>query len=60
MKKTITREVDVEVCDTCGDELFEYDWRGKRPSYVHGISWGEVDDAYCSRRCLDKAYPEIV
>lgn len=59
MKKSITREVEVEVCNQCGDELFEYDHRGEPPRHVYGVRWGGDDEAYCSNRCFDKAHAEV-
>ena len=51
MKKTITREVEIEVCDKCKDELFEYDDRGNPPRYTFGVYFGEGDTAYCENKC---------
>ncbi len=59
MKKTISREVDVEVCDKCGDELFDYGHGGRIPHHIYGVVWGDDDEAFCSRKCLEALHPDL-
>ena len=52
MTKTKMVEIKYEICDKCGDELFEYDERGNPPHHLYGVYWGEDDKVYCERTCI--------
>lgn len=51
MKKSKTVIVEVECCDKCGKELYEYDHRGNPPRYTVGVYWNG-DESYCERTCI--------
>lgn len=52
MKKTKTINIEVEVCDTCGDDLFQYGESGNPPRHVTGVFFSQDDKAYCERDCI--------
>jgi len=56
MRKTIQREVDVEVCDGCGEELFEYDDRGREPNYMYRLYYETEDERKLCRPMCERKY----